>query len=283
MLPPLAVTSRPVEVADLYSRDPYRGSSQLVSIALHAGVVALLFTLGTTPQVQQAVKSMVPLVEPYWPPHLMPRTPQRDTLAGGGGGANETLPASRGRLARASTRQFVPPSVDINNPAPRLIMEATIVAPPDAQLPKVDLPNFGDPFSKATIPSNGRGKNGGIGDGDRGGVGPGIGPGYGPGNDAFGSVGYAGRGGVTAPVPIFRVEPEYSEEARKAKFQGAVRLAIIVDEAGHIAAVKVIGPLGMGLDEKAVEAVHKWRFKPGTKNGRPVPVEAQVLVSFHLL
>ncbi|MGJ5817893.1 energy transducer TonB [Paludibaculum fermentans] len=284
MLPPQAVTARPVQVAELYSRDPLRGPSQLLSIALHVGVVALLFTLGSNQQVQQAVRNFVPVVAPYLPPDLLPRTPPHDTLAGGGGGARSTLPSSQGALPRAAQRQFVPPSAERNNPAPRLLMEATILAAPDAQLPKIDLPNFGDPFSKATVPSDGRGSNGGIGDGDRSGVGSSHGPGYGPGPDPFGgSIARVGMGGVSAPVPIFRVEPEYSEEARKAKFQGAVRLAIIVDEAGRTAAVRVIGPLGMGLDEKAVEAVRRWRFKPGLKNGRPIPVEAQILVTFQLL
>lgn len=284
MLPPLAVTARPVQVAELHSRDPLRGPSQLLSIALHVGVVALLFTVGSSRQMQQAVKSFVPVVAPYWPPDLMPRTPQHDTLAGGGGGAGSTLPASVGRLARAAPRQFVPPSAEHNNPAPRLLMEATILAAPDAELPKIVLPNFGDPFSKATIPSDGRGRYGGIGDGDHNGVGPSHGPGYGPGPDPFGgTVARVGTGGVSAPVPIFRVEPEYSEEARKAKFQGAVRLAIIVDEVGRTVDVKVVRPLGMGLDEKAMEAVRKWRFRPGLKNGRPIPVEAQIVVTFQLL
>lgn len=283
MLPPLAVTSRPVRVADPFQPDPHRGSSQLISIALHLGAVTLLFTLGSTPQMQQAVKNMVPLVEPYWPPHLTASAPRKSTLAGGGGGGGETTPASAGHLPRAAQVQYVPPSVTQPNPAPSIVVEPTILAAPDAQLPKVDLPNLGDPFGQATIPSNGRGHSGGIGDGERGGVGNSRGPGFGPGNDPFGSVGYAGRGGVTAPIPVFRVEPEYSEEARKSKHQGSVRLAIIVDELGRTAAVKVLTPLGMGLDEKAMEAVRKWRFKPGTKNGKPIPVEAQVLVNFQLL
>ncbi|MGC4054994.1 MAG: energy transducer TonB [Paludibaculum sp.] len=284
MLPPLAVTARPVRVAELLSRDPHRGPSQLVSLALHVGVVALLFTVGSSTQVQQAVKSFVPVVAPYLPQDLLRPTPQRDTLAGGGGGTHNPLPASLGHLPRVAPRQFVPPSAEPNNPAPRLIMEATILAAPDAQLPKVDLPNMGDPFSKATIPSGGPGSNGGIGPGDRGGVGPGHGPGNGPGPDPFGSgVARVGVGGVSAPVPIFRVEPEYSEEARKAKYQGAVRLSIIVDEVGRTVDVKVIRQLGMGLDEKAMEAVRKWRFKPGMKNGRAIPVEAQIIVNFQLL
>lgn len=263
--------------------DPHRAPSQLLSLALHAGVVALLFVAGGSKPVQRVVKSFVPVVAPYLPPDLLPRTHPSDKLAGGGGGGGNPLPASRGALPKPALRQFVPPSVDTPNPAPRLIMEATIVAPPDAQLPHVDLPNFGDPFSKATIPSSGPGSRGGIGGGNQGGIGDRTGPGFGPGNDPFGTVGYAGRGGVTAPIPVFRVEPEYSEEARKAKHQGAVRLAIVVDELGRTAAVKVINSLGMGLDEKAIEAVRKWRFRPGTLNGKAVPVQAQVIVNFQLL
>jgi TonB family protein len=84
-------------------------------------------------------------------------------------------------------------------------------------------------------------------------------------------------------VPLFKPEPEYSEEARKAKFQGSVIVALIVDEKGNPQSIRVIRPLGLGLDEKAIEAVQKWRFKPGLKDGRPVPVTAQIEVSFRLL
>ena len=90
-------------------------------------------------------------------------------------------------------------------------------------------------------------------------------------------------GGVSAPVPIFQPEPEYSEEARKAKWQGTVMLSLVVDETGKAVGIKVTKSLGLGLDEKAIEAVQKWRFKPGTKDGKPVPVIASVEVNFRLL
>jgi len=90
-------------------------------------------------------------------------------------------------------------------------------------------------------------------------------------------------GGVSDPVPIFKPEPEYSEEARKAKFQGAVLLAIVIDETGHTRDIRVLRPLGLGLDEKAIEAVTKWRFRPSMKDGRPVAVMANVEVNFRLL
>jgi TonB family protein len=92
-------------------------------------------------------------------------------------------------------------------------------------------------------------------------------------------------GGVRAPVPIYQVEPEYSEEARKAKWQGTVLVSLVVDETGKPVpgSIKVTKSLGLGLDQKAIEAVEKWRFKPTVKNGKPVSVLASVEVNFRLL
>ena len=90
-------------------------------------------------------------------------------------------------------------------------------------------------------------------------------------------------GGVSLPVPIVKPEPEYSEEARKAKYQGSVTLQIVVDASGVPTDIKVVKKLGLGLDEKAIEAVAKWRFKPGMKDGKAVAVIATIEVSFRLL
>jgi periplasmic protein TonB len=88
---------------------------------------------------------------------------------------------------------------------------------------------------------------------------------------------------VTSPSVVSKVEPEYSEEARKAKWQGVVELSIVVDEHGVPQQMKVVHSLGLGLDEKAMQAVAKWRFKPGTKDGKAVPVIATIQVNFRLL
>ena len=90
-------------------------------------------------------------------------------------------------------------------------------------------------------------------------------------------------GGVSQPVIMYKVDPEYSEEARKAKYSGTVVLSVIVDTEGKASEIKVIKSLGMGLDEKAVEAVQKWKFKPGMKGGSAVNVRAQIEVNFRLL
>ena len=92
----------------------------------------------------------------------------------------------------------------------------------------------------------------------------------------------AHRGGVIAPREIHTPEPEYSEAGRKAKQQGTVLLSVIVDSNGSTHDVKVLVPLGFGLDEKAVEAVEQWKFAPATKEGKSVAVQIHVAVRFTL-
>ena len=79
---------------------------------------------------------------------------------------------------------------------------------------------------------------------------------------ALGGGVYSVGGGVSEPIPIYKPEPAYSEEARKAKYQGTVVLWIVVDAAGAVTDCRVVKPLGLGLDEKAVETVRTWKFKP---------------------
>jgi TonB family protein len=90
-------------------------------------------------------------------------------------------------------------------------------------------------------------------------------------------------GGVTAPSILLKVEPEYSEEARRARMQGKVVLFVIIDPQGKPGSLKVIRSLGLGLDEEAIKVVEQWRFRPGTKEGRPVAVQATIEVNFRLL
>jgi len=89
--------------------------------------------------------------------------------------------------------------------------------------------------------------------------------------------------GVSAPVPTYKPEPEYSEEARKAKWQGSVRMSLVVDAEGFAVRLTTEQMLGYGLDAKAMEAVKAWRFKPGIKDGKAVPVKAVIEVNFRLL
>jgi TonB family protein len=163
-------------------------------------------------------------------------------------------------------------------------MDPSILAPPDVALPNVNMNQYGDPLAKLGPPSNGPGSGGGIGSGHGGGIGSGSGGGLGPGSDGgFGGGVYKVGNGTTAPVVLYKKEPEYSEEARKAKYQGTVVLYIEVDPSGRAVNPRVLRSLGLGLDEKAMEAVKQWKFKPGYRDGKPVTVAAQIEVNFRLL
>jgi TonB family protein len=89
--------------------------------------------------------------------------------------------------------------------------------------------------------------------------------------------------GVTAPTLAYKVEPEYSEEARAAKLQGTVLLKVVIDVDGLAKDIEVINGQGLGLDEQAVAAIMRWKFNPGQKDGAPVPVVAQIEINFKLL
>lgn len=284
-LPPLELTSKPVQVRELFGRDEYAGRSRIISVGVHVGLVALAFAVGTNKTVQTAIAKNIAVFTPDIAPYTPPMKPKDTAMGGGGGGGDRSpTPPSKGKLPRPALKQFTPPMAVVNNPNPKLVMEPTIIAPPDTVLPQVNLPNYGDPFAKLGPPSNGPGSGGGIGTGSGGGVGSGRGGGFGPGEGGgVGGGAYRIGGGVSAPVILVKVEPEYSEEARKAKFQGAVLLSIVVDAEGRPQNIRVVRPLGMGLDEKAVEAVSKWRFRPGYKDGKAVPVQANVEVNFRLL
>jgi protein TonB len=284
-LPPLELTSTPVPVQDIWGS--YAGGERKAgfsSMLIHVGVVTLIFVIGSNKQVQQVVKEHITLIAPDLAPYK-PAPVKKNLMGGGGGGGDRSpTPPSKGKLPKLSDKQFVPPMAVVNNDHPKLVMEPTLVIQPDANIPKVDMAQLGDPLAKSGIASNGPGAGGGIGSGPGGGVGSGRGAGYGPGSGGnIGGGAYKIGGGVSAPSVLYKVEPEYSEEARKAKFQGTVVLFVVVDEKGNPRDLKVIRPLGLGLDQKAIEAVEKWKFRPGMKDGHAVPVQATIEVNFRLL
>jgi TonB family protein len=89
-------------------------------------------------------------------------------------------------------------------------------------------------------------------------------------------------GGVSAPTLVYKEEPDYTEEARAAKLQGTVVLYVEIDPTGKAINIRMLRGLGLGLDEKAVEGVKKWKFKPGEKDGTPVTVAVTIEVNFRL-
>ena len=173
-LPPLQVTSQPVQVRELFQKDPYRGGSFALSLVLQFSFVGLLLLVGTSKTVQNSLKNAMPVFAPNLEPYTPPMATKKQAMGGGGGGGDRSpLPASKGRLPRASLKQFTPPVAVLNNLNPKLTMEPTILIPPDVPLPNVNMAQYGDPFSKFGTPSNSTGSGGGIGSGSGGGVGSG--------------------------------------------------------------------------------------------------------------
>jgi len=284
-LPPLKLESKPIPVRDIWGFYNYKKNGALGSTVAHVVVIALIIggtILGRRMVTKVEAKSQVEtkLIDPgdY---ELKPGKTQAG--GGGGGGDRDVLQASKGRLPKFSMQQITPPAAVIRNENPKLAVEPTVVVPPDIHMAQVNMPNLGDPKSSALIPSNGTGSGGGIGSGSGGGVGSGNGPGVGPGEGGGigGGVFRIGTG-VTPPRVIYQTDPEFSEEARKAKYQGTCVLGLVVDANGRPTAIRVLSALGMGLDEKAIESVKNWRFEPGKKDGHDVAVEIAVEVDFHL-
>ena len=284
-LPPLKLESKPEPAKDIWGFYSNWKKGALGSTGVHA-LIAAVVVVGLLIG-RHVVKAATPtatvtvLVDPGDIPALKPS--KTEVGGGGGGGDRDVLQASKGRLPKFSMEQITPPAVVIRNLNPKLPVAPTIVIPPQVQLVSNNMPNLGDPMAHAMLPSNGTGSGGGIGTGSGGGVGPGTGPGFGPGEG--GGVGggiYHVGGGVTPPRVIYQPEIEFSEEARKAKYQGTCVLALVVDANGRPINIRVTSSLGMGLDEKAIEAAKKYRFEPGMKNGHPVAVEIALEVDFHL-
>ncbi|HZE79487.1 MAG TPA: energy transducer TonB [Candidatus Polarisedimenticolia bacterium] len=266
---PLNTSVMPTMLGVGYGTYQQRPENFLLSFVTHTAGLGLMFWLLhlTVPAkiIPPTTANSVELA-PYIPMKVGKGGP-----SGGGGGDASKLKASAGTPPKAAKQQFTPPTV-LPQQKSKLMMEPTVVA--DLKVPQnVQL---GDPLSKLMTPSNGVGVGGGIGSGSGGGVGSGHGgPGVGPG------IFHVGEG-VSAPRAIYTPEPEFSEEARKAKYQGVVVLNIIVGTDGRVHSPRVVRSLGMGLDEKAIEGVKTWKFDPSKKDGRNVAVEMNIEVAFNL-
>ena len=284
-LPPLVLTSKPLPVRSIWGVYDYKKKGLLGSSLVHSLAVVLLLAatiVGHKVVQKQKPQARVTLVAPD---DLLPLPPSRKQAGGGGGGGDrDKLQASKGKLPKFSMQQITPPMVVVRNDNPKLTAEPTVVVPPEIHLAMNNLPNFGDPLSHVIgLLSNGTGSGGGIGSGNGGGVGSGEGPGVGPGRGGgIGGGVFRVGGGVSAPRPIFTPDPEYSEEARKAKYQGTCVLWLVVGPDGQTRDIKVARTLGLGLDQKAIDAVKRWKFEPAMKDGKPVAVQVNVEVTFRL-
>jgi periplasmic protein TonB len=250
--------------------------AQIVSLLLHGGVVFAILHFGAVLQ---------PPPDPSHRPLTWTATKLVYHLdkgdAKGGGAGRDFTPPSKGTPPRPAPIQLVFPTTRAPDHQPLLPVEPTILG--ETARPPATVAILGDPVGPVGPPSDGFGGRRGIGMGnDDGGAGNKSGPsaGDGPGGRMIGG---STLGLTTHPIVVHKVEPEFTEEARKARMQGTVVLLVDIDERGQVHNIRVRTPLGLGLDEKAIEAVRKWRFRPGTRNGAPVSTPALVEVNFRLL
>ncbi|MGH9616525.1 MAG: energy transducer TonB, partial [Acidobacteriaceae bacterium] len=220
-LPPLQLESHAIAVADPMAR-PRNRKSSLLSIGIHAValaiVLAAIFWHPRKPMIAQAALPPNFNITPF-----MPIEASQQAMGGGGGGGDRSIvQAAVGKLPPIAKTQFVPPDEVIRNPKPKLAVAPTVVMPVNIPLPNSNMPNLGDPRTSVVGPaSNGTGDAGGMGSGSGGGIGSGRGNGYGPGEGGgYGGGLYHVGGGVAAPQVIYAVDPEFSDEARRAKYQG---------------------------------------------------------------
>jgi periplasmic protein TonB len=268
-LPPLELESKPIAVVDRMKvkRDP---TSTAIAVVLHGLVILLIaFLIAKKVQFAAPVKTMA-VTELTVPP---PAPPRAKAMGGGGGQAGPT-PVTKGTPPKFAETQIVPPKAP-PLVEPKIKIQPTLEVQPDVKMAS-SLPQIGVANSPLVgPPSMGGGHGTGLGPGSGAGLGPGSGGNTGGGPRQIG-------GGVSSPQVIYSVEPEFSEEARKAKVAGNVLVNLWVGTDGLPSHVRVIRGVGMGLDEKAREAVMQYRFKPAMENGKPVLVELNIEVNFQI-
>jgi periplasmic protein TonB len=257
-------------------------TSNAISFVIHVVAITLVMALAmkvrTNMVLQPTNVTHVDFTLTAPPPITMPVAKVQG--GGGGGGAHQVTPPSKGRPPEVAKMQITPPQI-IRIDHPKLGVEpTTMVKMPSNN----ELTNLGMTQSpQIMLASQGKGSGSGFGQGLGGGLGAGRGIGAGPGSGG----GYGGGlmsvgGGVSAPQVTHSVEPEFTDDARRSNYQGNVSVQLIVDSEGNPQNVRLVSHLGMGLDEKAIEAVKQYRFRPAMYQGHPVAVQIVIDVDFHL-
>jgi protein TonB len=269
-LPPLVLESKPIAVIDRMEmhQDP---KATATAIVIYVALILLFVFWGARKIHDNMVAKQMQIIALTTPP---PMAPAKTTM-GGGGGQRGPTPVTQGHLPKFADVQITPPKAPPLEQPKIQMPDATIEVQKDLKMANNNMPNIGLPNSPLIGNSMGNGNGSGLGSGSGSGLGPGSGGNYGGGLKRIG-------GGVSSPELIYKVDPEFSEEARKAKFMGIVLVNLIVDQNGQPQNVHVLRGVGMGLDEKAVEAVKQYRFKAAREAGKPVAVELNVEVNFQI-
>jgi len=281
--------AHPPEESFLFERRPRRmGWSFVASAIFDVSVFALLIVLS---RLAPPTSNATAVIEPFRSDQIV-WIPQEGPGGGGGGGGNQMKQPARAMELPGKDRMSVPvqkpaavePPKQEPNAEPPIVEPIVIPALTTASALESVTGVIEAPPGPPT-PSQGSGTRGGSGTGDGTGSGPGTGPGLGPGTG--GGVGddvYHPGNGVTTPVPLDQVKPRYTSEAMRAHIQGPVLVECVVQPSGQCTNIQIVHSLDptFGLDQEAVKAARKWRFKPGTRLGQPVPVLVTIELSFVL-
>jgi protein TonB len=253
--------AHPAEVSFLFGQQPRRlGLSFVASLFIDIGAIVLV-VLATRLGARNVTDSRFVLERPsdqiIWIAEAGPG-------GGGGGGGNQTKE---------------PPKVQ-----PDPVEELNIPAVAQASAAEA-LQGLIDAQPRPLTPSQGAGNGGGAGTGRGSGIGPGTGSGLGPGSGGGTGGGvYHPGSGVTTPVALNQVKPQYTSEAMRARIQGQVLVECVVQPSGACSDIQIVRSLDptFGLDNEAVKAARQWRFKPGMRLGQPVPVLVTIELTFAL-
>lgn len=256
--------------------------AKVLSFAIHVLAISAILWWGITSHaIVQSQSTVVPIKFVLTdPPPLM--TVAKAQGGGGGGGEHRVVAP-----VKAVEPKVVVPHVHLLPPEIATIEHPKLAEAPDQQvnmqvntkMPIIGMSNSPQIALKSQGPGAnsafGMGMGGGIGMGQSSGNGPGSGGGYGGGVMSVG-------GGVSAPEVIHQVQAEFTEQARRANYQGTVSIQLIVDAQGNPQDARVVHHLGMGLDEKALEAVRQYKFRPAMYQGHPVAVQLLIDIDFRL-
>jgi len=263
-----------------FGSSPRARRAQSVSFLTHAAMIAALALLVVHPIKRTDGPGNIPTVLEHltFPSHFfVTNTGAAPDSGAGSGGGRVPIPATMGNLLAASSIQLVRPSLpskqDVQLPVPPTILDPTagpILTPTN---------RIGLPWMKDDTGSPGPGDSNTIGNSN--GYTMGDGPLDGPGGEGESSAKY--REGVTMPKCAYCPDPQYTDAARQAKLQGKVTLRVLVGADGRAAQIRIMQGIGLGLEERAAEAIRGWKFVPAQDAGRQaVPAWVTVEAIFRL-
>lgn len=266
---------------DPLARDRSRGSRN-ASFIIHVVVITGILWWGATTHKQFLEPATQMVFKLYAPPVAPIKPTPKPMQGGGGGGEHQIIEPRRAQPPKPKIvmQRTLPPQIArVENPKIPVPPSMRVDLPTNNNLPKLGMPKS----PQVAVDSQGSGSNSGFGVGMGGGLGAGQGDGAGSGAGG----GYGGGvmnvgGGVSAPQVVHSVDPQFTAQARQADYQGTVSIQLIVDAHGNPQDIHVVRHLRMGLDEKAVEAVRQYRFRPAMYQGHPVAVQMIIDVTFNL-